>query len=337
MPKINKVQIIAEVGVNHNGSIAIAKKLIDIASKAGADFVKFQTFKTESLVTQHAKKAFYQNKSHSKNNNQFNMLKKLEFNNKQFKILLNYCKFKKIKFLSTPFDIDSIKLLDDLKLKYFKIASGEITNLPYLIEIAKLNKKIFLSTGMSSIEEIEKTLKILTKFGTPKKNITLLHCNSEYPTPDSDANLRAINTMEKKFKINIGYSDHTLGNEASILAVSLGATVIEKHLTLNKNMKGPDHSSSSNPSEFQQLVKSINKVQILFGTGIKKPSKSEKKNIIAIRKSIVAISNIKKGEKFSNLNIGVKRPGGGISPMKFFDILGCKSNKNYKNGDLIKC
>lgn len=335
MKKLNKIKIIAEIGVNHNGSLSLAKKLIDVAVKANADFVKFQSFKSDLISTQNAKKTFYQSKSIKKYSNQLEMLKDLELTEENHIKLLKYCEKKNIIFLSTPFDIESIKFLNKIKLKYLKIASGEITNLPYLIEIGKLNKKIFLSTGMSNIYEIQTAINILEDNGTKKQNITLLHCNTEYPTPIEDANLKAMLTMKKKFNLKIGLSDHTIGFLVPIAAATLGASVIEKHITLNKNLPGPDHSSSMEPNDFYHMVRLIKNIPIILGDGKKKPTKSEKKNINFIRKSIVAINSIKKGEKYNIQNIGIKRPGNGISPMKFFEIIGLKSHRNYKIGDLI--
>lgn len=332
---MNKVFIIAEAGVNHNGSIELAKKLIDVASEAGADAVKFQTFKTENLVSINAQKAEYQKKTTSTEENQFEMIKKLELDVDTHKILLEYCNFKNIMFLSTPFDNDSVNLLDDLGLKIFKIPSGEITNLPYLEQIGKLNKQIILSTGMADIGEIEDALDILINSGTKKENITILHTNTEYPTPMEDVNLKAMNTIGYTFNCNYGYSDHTLGIEVDIAAVAMGATVIEKHFTLDKNMKGPDHQASLEPSELKAMVKAIRNIELALGNGIKKPSKSESKNIITARKSIVANSEIRKGDLLTKENLGVKRPSNGISPMNWYDIIGTIAKKDYKKDEII--
>ena len=290
-----KVFVIAEAGVNHNGSIKIAKKLIDVASNAGADAVKFQTFKAKNLATKNSKKASYQKNINSKEN-QFDMLKRLELNKKMHLQLIKHCKKKNIKFLSSPFDHESIEMLHKLGLDIIKIPSGEITNLPYLKHIGKLKKKIILSTGMANILEIKNALNILYKSGTKKKNITVLHANTEYPTPMEDVNLRAMLTIGKKFNINIGYSDHTLGIEVSLAAVALGASCIEKHFTLDCNMEGPDHKASLEPGQLKTMIRAIRNVEKALGSSIKKLSKSEKKNLNIVRKSIVAISKIKKNE-----------------------------------------
>lgn len=327
--------IIAEAGVNHNGSIEIAKKLIDAAAAAGADAVKFQTFKTENLVSKNAQKADYQKASTDKNESQFDMIKKLELDTDTHKELIAYCKNKEIMFLSTPFDLESIKLLDELGLEIFKIGSGEITNLPYLRDIGKLNKKVILSTGMSNIYEIEDALNVLIKAGTKKKNITVLHANTEYPTPMDDVNLKAMLTIKETLGVEIGYSDHTLGIEVDIAAAAMGAQVIEKHFTLDKNMQGPDHKASLEPDELKEMVKAIRNIEAALGDGIKIPSFSESKNIAIARKSLVAQKDIKKGEIFSEENLAAKRPGNGISPMKWDEIIGTVAKKDYKEDELI--
>ena len=330
------VFIIAEAGINHNGSIRIAKRLIDIAAKAGANAVKFQTFNTENLVTKSAKKAKYQKKNDNRKESQFDMLKKLELSPLMHKILLSYCKKKNILFLSSPFDLQSIDFLNNLGLKIFKIPSGEITNLPYLEKLGKLNKKIILSTGMSNINEIKDALNILIKKGTKKNNITVLHANTEYPTPMRDVNLRSMVSIGKTFNVNFGYSDHTLGSEVSIAAVALGAKCIEKHFTLNCKMKGPDHRASLEPKELTKMIFAIRNLEIAMGSRIKKPSKSETANIKIVRKSLVASQNIKKGEIFTEQNLTAKRPGDGLSPFKIIKFLGKKSLKNYKKDQQIK-
>ena len=330
------VFIIAEAGINHNGSIRIAKRLIDIAAKAGADAVKFQTFNTENLVTKNAKKAKYQKKNDNRKESQFDMLKKLELSPLMHKILLSYCKKKNILFLSSPFDLQSIDFLNNLGLKIFKIPSGEITNLPYLEKLGKLNKKIILSTGMSNINEIKDALNILIKKGTKKNNITVLHANTEYPTPMRDVNLRSMVSIGKTFNVNFGYSDHTLGSEVSIAAVALGAKCIEKHFTLNCKMKGPDHRASLEPKELTKMIFAIRNIEIAMGSRIKKPSKSETANIKIVRKSLVASKNIKKGEIFTEQNLTAKRPGDGLSPFKIIKFLGKRSLKNYKKDQQIK-
>lgn len=330
---MNKVFIIAEAGVNHNGDINIAKKLIDEAKKAGADAIKFQTFKTENLVSKNASKAEYQKNNTKNDESQFEMIKKLELDYDTHKILIEYCKNKNIKFLSAPFDVDSIDMLYELGVDIFKIPSGEINNLPYLEKISKMDKKIILSTGMSDLGEIEDALNILST--NVENDIVVLHCNTEYPTPMEDVNLSAMKTIENAFKVPVGYSDHTLGIEIPIAAVAMGAVVIEKHFTLDKNMDGPDHKASLNPEELKNMIDSIRNIEKAIGNGLKKPSKSELKNKNIARKSIVASVEIKKGELFTEKNITIKRPGNGISPMKWYDILGTVANKNYKEDELI--
>jgi N,N'-diacetyllegionaminate synthase len=330
-----KVFIIAEAGVNHNGSIDFAKKLIDVAANSGANAIKFQTFKANSISTKKAQKAEYQIDTTDRNESQFDMLKRLELNIDAHKELIAYCNNKDIIFLSSPFDHESIELLKDLKLPIFKIPSGEITNLPYLRNIGKLNKKIILSTGMSSIYEVRNALNILINSGTKKENITILHANTEYPTPMEDVNLKAMLTIGKELDVNFGYSDHTLGIEADIAAVAMGASCIEKHLTLNCNMEGPDHKASLEPNEFKLMVTAIRNIELALGSGIKKPSKSETKNIEIVRKSIVSKIKIKKGEILTEKNLTVKRPGTGISPMKWDEVVGTKAKKNYNEDELI--
>jgi N,N'-diacetyllegionaminate synthase len=329
------VFIIAEAGVNHNGSIDLAKKLIDVASDAGADAVKFQTFKADNLVIQKSKKATYQKETTDKYESQFDMLKKLELNIEAHKELVSYCSNKKIIFLSSPFDYESIELLNDLGLEILKIPSGEITNLPYLRQMGKLNKKIILSTGMSTIDEIKNALNLLINSGTKKNNITVLHANTEYPTPMEDVNLKAMVTIGKELDINFGYSDHTLGIEVDIAAVALGASCIEKHFTLDCNMRGPDHKASLEPKQLKDMVAAIRNIELALGSSIKQPSKSETKNIEIVRKSIVARIKIKKGEILTEENLTVKRPGGGISPMKWDSVEGTKATKDYDKDELI--
>jgi len=332
-----KTFIIAEAGVNHNGSLETALKMVDVAVKAGVDAVKFQTFKTENVMTKYAIKADYQKKSTGKSEEtQFEMVKKLELSYKDFEVIYKYCKRKKIIFLSTPFDNESINFLNKLGMNIFKIPSGEITNYPYLKKIGSLRKKIILSTGMATLGEIENALNVLIEAGTPKNNITVLHCNTEYPTPFSDVNLLAMLTIKNAFKVRVGYSDHTLGIEVPIAAVALGAEVIEKHFTLDKNMEGPDHKASLEPEELKEMVKSIRKIEKAIGTGIKDVTPSERKNIIIARKSIVAAKNIKKGEKFTEKNLAVKRPGNGINPMLMPFIIGLKAKKNFKKDEMIE-
>ena len=332
---MKKVFIIAEAGVNHNGSIELAKKLIDAAAEAKADAVKFQTFKTELCVSKNAKKASYQEQTTGKDESQFEMIKKLELNADAHEELIKYCKFKNIMFLSTPFDSDSIELLDGFGLEIFKIPSGEITNLPYLRQIGRLNKKIILSTGMANLGEVEAAINVLTQSGTDRENIALLHANTQYPTPMRDVNLKAMLTMKEAFKLDVGYSDHTLGIEVPIAAAALGASIIEKHFTLDKNMQGPDHRASLEPSELKAMVEAIRNIELALGNGVKKASPSESENINVARKSIVAKTGIKKGEIFSEKNLCAKRPGNGISPMRWDETIGKTAQKDYKQDELI--
>ena len=327
--------IIAEAGVNHNGSIKKALKLIDVAKLSGADAIKFQTFKAKNLATDYAPKAEYQKYKSLKKETQFQMLKKLEFTGAMHKACFKECKKKKIIFISSAFDIESLNYLKKFKLSYFKVPSGEITNIPYLEALGKFGKKIILSTGMSSISEIKKALKVLITNGTKKNNITLMQCTSAYPAPYDEINLNTIATLRNSFKLNIGFSDHSLGIQAGIAAVALGAKVIEKHLTLSKKLRGPDHRASLDPKEFKFMVQSIRIVEKTLGNKIKKITKSEKKNIYIVRKSIVASTKIKKNEKFSNFNITCKRPGTGISPIYWKKIIGKKAKSFFNKDDFI--
>jgi|TARA_B100000767_G_C19740277_1_gene525846 N,N'-diacetyllegionaminate synthase len=329
------VFIIAEAGVNHNGSVDLAKKLIDVASASGVDAIKFQTFKAINLATKNSEKANYQKNTTNQKENQLDMLKKLELSKEMHIELINYSKNKNIKFLSSPFDHDSIELLKDLGLEIFKIPSGEITNLPYLRNIGKLNKKIILSTGMSNINEVKNALDILVNSGTKKSNIIVLHANTEYPTPMEDVNLKAMVTIGNELNVNFGYSDHTLGIEVDIAAIAMGACCIEKHFTLDRNMEGPDHKASLEPDQLKEMVKAIRNIELALGSGIKRPSKSEFPNIKLVRKSIVAKTKITKGDFLREGNLTVKRPGGGISPMKWDEIIGTKATKDYKEDELI--
>ena len=334
---MHRTLIIAEAGVNHNGSIDIAKELIDIAANAGVDYVKFQTFKAESLVTKHAMQAEYQKRNiQIEGNSQSEMLKKLELKPELHYELINYCNFKGVKFLSTAFDINSIDFLSMLKLGLWKIPSGEITNYPYLKKIALQKEPTILSTGMSTISEIKKAVDLLEKDGLNKEQITVLHCNTQYPTPFSDVNLLAMQTIAREIQTKIGYSDHTLGIEVPIAAVALGACVIEKHFTLDRNMEGPDHKASLEPEELKNMVNSIRNIESALGTTDKVVSESEKENICIARKSIVAACYINEGERFTELNITVKRPGNGVSPMRWEEALGRKAHKNYNPDDLIE-
>jgi len=327
--------IIAEAGVNHNGSLELAKKLIDVAVDAGVDAIKFQTFKANKLVNKTAKKADYQKKTTLEDQSQYEMIKSLELNEEAHFILSNYCYEKSMMFLSTPFDHDSINLLNKLAVPIFKIPSGEITNLPYLRHIARLGKEVILSTGMSNLDEVEDALNVLLREGLPKEKITVLHATSEYPCPIDEVNLRAMQTMRDAFNVKVGYSDHTQVIEVPIAAVAMGAVVIEKHFTLDCAMDGPDHKASLEPEQLKAMVNGIRLVSRALGSGIKEPTKSERKNIDVVRKSIVASQSIKIGEIFSEDNMAVKRPGLGINPMHWDEVLGKVAQRNYEEDDLI--
>jgi len=333
---MGKTIIIAEAGVNHNGSIELAKTMIDQAKNAGVDYIKFQTFKAEKLVSVHAAKADYQKTNTNSDETQFEMIKKLELDIDAHKGLIQYCNAKGIKFISTPFDLDSIDLLFDLGVELFKIGSGEITNYPYLKKIAQKGLPVILSTGMSNLSETEGALDTLLTNGLKRDQVTLLHANTEYPTPFEDVNLNAILTLKEAFKVNVGYSDHTPGIEVPVAAVALGATIIEKHFTLDKTMEGPDHKASLEPRELKDMVKSIRNIEKVMGDGLKLPSISEKKNIPIARKSIVASCKILTGEVFSEENITTKRPGTGISPMRWNEVLGRVAQREFKPDDLIE-
>jgi len=329
------VFIIAEAGVNHNGSIELAYELIDVASESGADAVKFQTFKAENLVSKNAEKAEYQKQTTDASESQFDMIKRLELDIDAHKKLIDYCQEKDIMFLSTPFDHESIDLLNELQLQIFKIPSGEITNLPYLRHIGLLNKKVFLSTGMSNLQEVGDALTVLINSGTLKENITVLHANTMYPTPMEDVNLNAMQTIHKEFGVAVGYSDHTLGIEVDIAAVAMGASIIEKHFTLDKAMEGPDHKASLEPEELKAMVSAIRNIEKALGSNEKILSPSEEVNINIVRKSIVASCPIRKGELLSEKNISTKRPGTGISPMKWDEIIGVVATKDYQADETI--
>ena len=357
--KPSAVFIIAEAGVNHNGSIEMAKKLIDVAADAGADAVKFQTFKAEKIISKHAPKAAYQKKTTAEAESQLEMVKTLELDEKAHRVLVRHCKKRKIEFLSTPFDFDSIDLLVRHKLSRLKIPSGEITNGPYLLHIAGTGKPVILSTGMSTLGEIETALGALA-FGyvTPKdrpslkafqdafcseqgkqaleEKVTLLHCTTEYPAPFDEVNLRAMKTMRIAFGLPVGLSDHTQGIAVPIAAVALGASVIEKHFTLDRNLPGPDHKASLEPDALKAMVMAIRNVEAALGTGQKVPTVSEMKNRYIARKSLVAAKQIRKGETFSAANIATKRPGTGFSPMKYWELLGRRAQKYYDYDDLIE-
>jgi len=329
------VFIIAEAGVNHNGSIELAYKLIDLAADAGADAVKFQTFRAESLVSHKAQKADYQKENTDESESQFDMIKKLELDEQTHRELIEYCKKNKIIFLSSPFDIDSINLLHNLGMEIFKIPSGEITNLPYLRNIGALKKQVILSTGMTNLKEVRDALNVLINAGTLRENITVLHANTMYPTPMRDVNLNAMLTIRKELNVAVGYSDHTLGIEVDIAAAAMGARIIEKHFTTDKTMEGPDHKASLEVGDLKEMVRCIRNIETALGSFDKKPSPSESINIEIVRKSIVANKFIKKGDKLSSENITTKRPGTGISPMQWDNIIGTIATKDYQMDDLI--
>jgi len=328
--------IIAEAGVNHNGDMELAKRLIDIAADAGADLVKFQTFTVERLASQSAPKADYQNQTTDPVESQFAMLKQLELSMQMHEVLIAHCQQRNIGFFSTGFDIQSLDYLVSLGAERFKIPSGEITNLPYLRHVGGLGKPVILSTGMATLGEIEAALEVLEMAGTPRTQITVLHCNTEYPTPMQDVNLRAMCGIRDAFGVAVGYSDHTAGIEVPIAAVALGATVIEKHLTLDRNLPGPDHKASLEPDEFAAMVHSIRNIEQVMGDGIKRPSPSEAKNMPIARKSLVAAKQIRAGEQFTAENITAKRPGTGITPMRWDEVIGRVAARDYAADELIE-
>lgn len=331
------VLIIAEAGVNHNGSLDIAKKLVDKAVEAGVDIIKFQTFKAEKLVSKSAKQAEYQKKNigSSADDSQYNMLKKLELSEQDHQVLMDYCKEKGIRFWSTAFDFDSIDYLHSLNLELWKIPSGEMTNYPYIKKIAQYHEPVILSTGMCEMSDISAAMNVLLKNGVQKNQITILHCNTEYPTPFEDVNLLAMQQIKKEFDVAVGYSDHTKGIEVPIAAVALGASVIEKHFTLDWNMEGPDHKASLEPDELKAMVSAIRNIEKSLGNGKKAVSESERKNIVIARKSIVAACPIKKGDVLTEDNLTVKRPGTGISPMQWEKVIGTKAIKDFAEEELI--
>lgn len=331
--KKNKVFIIAEAGVNHNGSLKLAKKMVEKAVEAKVDAIKFQTFIAKNLVSRNTEKANYQKLNTNNKESQLEMIKKLELSFEQFIELKRYCDEMRIKFLSTPFDLESIEFLKKLGMKIWKVPSGEITNLPYLRKIAEVADEIILSTGMSDLCEISKAVEILKK---ENKKILILHCNTEYPTPMEDVNLRAMELLKEKFNVEVGYSDHTLGIEVPIAAVALGARIIEKHFTLDKNMEGPDHKASLEPEELKKMVTGIRNIEKALGKKQKEVTESEKKNKDIARKSIVAKKNIKKGEIFTEENLTVKRPGNGISSMQWDEVIGKISIRNFEEDELIE-
>lgn len=330
---MGKIFIIAEAGVNHNGDMQTAKKLIDAAAAAGADAVKFQTFKTENLVCRNAGKAAYQLEATGTDESQFDMLRKLELTPGMHTELISYCRGKNIMFLSTPFDLDSLRYLVDCGLAIIKIPSGEITNYPLLREAARSGRRIILSSGMSTLDEVREAVGVLKKNGGA--DITVLHCNTEYPTPFSDVNLRAMQTIREEIGVRVGYSDHTQGIEAAVAAAALGAEVIEKHFTLDKKMKGPDHKASLEPDELMEMVRSVRHIEQALGSGRKEPSASEKKNMSVVRKSIVAQCNISAGEVFTEENLTAKRPGSGLSPMLWEQVVGRKAGRDFAADEMI--
>lgn len=333
----NHTLIIAEAGVNHNGSLDIAKQLVDEAVDAGVDIIKFQTFKADKLVSKDAKKAEYQKQNiGDSDDSQYQMLKKLELSESDHRELVAYCHQKGIRFWSTAFDIESIDFLHSLELGLWKIPSGEITNYPFIKKIALLHEPVIMSTGMCDEDDIRNALDVLLKNGLTKDQITILHCNTQYPTPMKDVNLKAMLTIKHDFETAVGYSDHTRGIEVPIAAVALGAEVIEKHFTLDRNMAGPDHKASLEPQELKAMVQAIRNIESALGTGIKQVSESERGNISVARKSIVASTYIKKGETLTDSNLSVKRPGTGISPMLWETVVGTKATKDYQPDDQIQ-
>ncbi len=331
-----RVFVIAEAGVNHNGSLVLAKKLVEEAAKAGADAVKFQTFRAETLVSPEAPKAVYQQQTTDAEESQFDMIRRLELSPAAHRELIEHCRKVGIQFLSSPFDLDSIDLLAELGLEIFKIPSGEITNLPYLLKIGNLRKPTILSTGMATMEEISAALKVLEEAGVGRDLITVLHCNTEYPTPMNDVNLRAMLSIREAFGVKVGYSDHTLGGEVSIAAVALGATVIEKHFTLDSTLPGPDHRASLEPAGLKEMVAAIRHVEMAMGDGIKRPSVSESQNLPLVRKAIVAARDIAEGETFEEASLAVRRPANGMSPMLWNQVVGRKAKRAYRAGEPIE-
>jgi N,N'-diacetyllegionaminate synthase len=332
----NRTLIIAEAGVNHNGHLKLARQLIDVAAQAGADLVKFQTFNANRLATRNARKADYQARAAENNESQYEMLRRLELSDEMHRELIAHCKVRGIGFFSTGFDIESIDLLVSLGQDCFKIPSGEITNLPYLRHVGRLGKAVILSTGMSIMGEIEAAIDVLEQAGTPRANITVLHCTTEYPTPMAEVNLRAMQSIHSAFGVAVGYSDHTSGIEVAIAAVAMGAAVIEKHFTLDRNLPGPDHKASLEPGELKAMVAAIRNIEIALGDGIKRLTPSEARNKPIARKSLVASQPIKASEVFSAQNITAKRPGTGISPMRWDQVLGCKAPHDFMPDEMIE-
>ena len=331
-----KTLIIAEAGVNHNGDLEMARRLVEVAAQSGADFVKFQTFKADRLVTRQAAKADYQRKLTAKDESQYDMIHRLELTPYMHVELIEHCRRQGIRFLSTGFDIESLDLLAGLGIPILKIPSGEITNLPYLQHIGRMGKPVILSTGMANMAEIGAALDVLEQAGTLRQQITVLHCNTEYPTPMRDVNLRAMQSIRDAYGVQVGYSDHTAGIEVSIAAVALGATVIEKHFTLDRNLPGPDHQASLESDELKIMVAAIRNIELALGDGVKRPSPSEAKNIPIARKSLVAACPIRAGEPFTLDNLAVKRPGTGVSPMRLNEILGLVAGRDFQAEELIE-
>ena len=332
----HNVLIIGEAGVNHNGDLNIARKLIDVAVEAGVDMVKFQTFITEEGITGNAEKAKYQLSATDKKETQFEMLKKLELDREAHEELIRHCNHKGIRFLSTAFDHPSIDLLNELNIPLYKVPSGEITNLPYLRHIGRMGKPVILSTGMATLKEVEDAINVLRESGTPKGEITVLHCNTSYPTPMEDVNLKGMLTIRDELEVKVGYSDHTLGIEIPIASVAMGASVIEKHFTLDRGMEGPDHKASLDPCELKAMVNAIRNIENALGDGVKRPSSSEIKNKSVARKSIVAARDILEGEIFTKEDLVVKRPGTGISPMKWDEIIGTIAQRDFSKDEAIE-
>jgi N,N'-diacetyllegionaminate synthase len=329
------VTIIAEAGVNHNGNIDIARKMIEVAASSGADFIKFQTYKTEKLVTATAPKAAYQEIQTGSEGGQYGMLKKLELDEQAHILLMDHARKHQIRMISTPFDEESAEMLNRLNVELFKVGSGDLTNVLLLRQVARYQKPVILSTGMADLIEIAKALEIIEKAGLPKSMVTLLHANTDYPTPYTDVNLRAMQTLALEFGVAVGYSDHTAGIEVPVAAVALGATVIEKHFTLDRTMEGPDHKASLEPAELNAMVRSIRNIEQSLGSSKKEPSPGEKRNLAAARKSIVAACQIYKGERFTEQNLTVKRPGTGICPLRWDEIIGTFAARDYRTDELI--
>lgn len=331
---MSRIYIIAEAGVNHNGSLKIAKKMVDAVREAGADAIKFQTFKAENIVTKNASRADYQVKNTGEDTSQYSMLKKLELSYDDFRELKVYCDASGIEFLSTPFDLESIDFLQELGIRFLKIPSGEITNFPYLRKIGQTGMPVIMSTGMSTLEEVGDAIGVLREYGG--RDISLLHCTTEYPAPLDSVNLKAMQTMAEAFNLPVGYSDHTSGIAVSVAAVAMGAVIIEKHFTIDRNMEGPDHKASLEPDELKDMVQSIRDVEMAMGTGEKGLSYSELKNVSVVRKSIVAKRAIRKGMLFSEDNLSVKRPGTGVNPMQWNKVIGLCAKRDYEEDEMIE-